>query len=142
MSFISVTGTIKWDIFVFYIVSGVIFVTVICVIVSCLFLCCPANSATYQQHLAQAKYNRPVHVPLFKFYPYPRFILGLSKNFILVGKDKCIAHRIQQPILRLRIQDYHEFFNRLLLKKKTITSSQNEQPRLVKHTYSDRSNNS
>ena len=81
MSFISVTGTIKWDIFVFYIVSGVIFVTVICVIVSCLFLCCPANSATYQQHLAQAKYNRPVHVPLFKFYPYPRFILGLSKFF-------------------------------------------------------------
>ena len=76
MSFISVTGTIKWDIFVFYIVSGVIFVTVICVIVSCLFLCCPANSATYQQHLAQAKYNRPVHVPLFKFYPY--LILHLS----------------------------------------------------------------
>ena len=76
MSFISITGTIKWDIFVFYIVSGVIFVTVICVIISCLFLCCPANSATYQQHLAQAKYNRPVHVPSFKFYPY--LILDLS----------------------------------------------------------------
>ena len=35
MSFISITGTIKWDIFVFYIVSGVIFVTVICVIGGC-----------------------------------------------------------------------------------------------------------
>ena len=90
MSFISVTGTIKWDIFVFYIVSGVIFVTVICVIVSCLFLCCPANSATYQQHLAQAKYNRSVHVPLSKFYPY--LILDLSKFFILVGKDKEMSY--------------------------------------------------
>ena len=34
MSFIesSITGAIKWDIFVFYIVSGLIFVTCICVI--------------------------------------------------------------------------------------------------------------
>ena len=64
MAFISITGAIKWDIFVFYIVSGVIFVTCICVIVSCLFLCCPANSTTYQQHLAQAKYNRSLNYVL------------------------------------------------------------------------------
>ena len=55
MTFISITGAIKWDIFVFYIVSGVIFVTCICVIVSCLFLCCPAASPSNSY---AAKYNR------------------------------------------------------------------------------------
>ncbi len=39
---LTLTGAIKWDIFVFYIVSCLIFITCCCVIMSCLFLCCPA----------------------------------------------------------------------------------------------------